>query len=102
MLIDSHVHIGKTEKTERFFSFDSYLELMKEYSVDKAIVMPNVSSDIRSYFYPVNYNIEDSKQYLDKHSKELNGLIKEMDKNERRKKKRRKIKNESSSEQIMD
>jgi predicted TIM-barrel fold metal-dependent hydrolase len=56
MLIDSHVHIGKTEKTERFFSFDSYLELMKEYSVDKAIVMPNVSSDIRSYFYPVNYN----------------------------------------------
>jgi hypothetical protein len=60
--------------------------------------------------YPVNYNIEDcipkeiieklkdSKQYLDKHSKELNGLIKEMDKNERRKKKRRKIKNESSSE----
>jgi hypothetical protein len=34
----------------------------------------------------------------DHHSKELNGLIKEMDKNERRKKKRRKIKNESSSE----
>ncbi|OQB39842.1 MAG: hypothetical protein BWY04_01513 [candidate division CPR1 bacterium ADurb.Bin160] len=44
MLIDSHVHIGKSEKSERFFSFDSYLKIMKEYSVDKAIVMPNVSS----------------------------------------------------------
>lgn len=64
---------------------------------------------IEKNYYPVNYNIEDcipkeiieklkdSKQYLDHHSKELNGLIKEMDKNERRKKKRRKIKNESSS-----
>jgi len=50
MLIDSHVHIGKSEKSERFFSFDSYLKIMKEYSVDRAIVMPNVSSDIRSYF----------------------------------------------------
>jgi predicted TIM-barrel fold metal-dependent hydrolase len=57
MLIDSHVHIGKTEKTERFFSFDSYLELMKEYSVDKAIVMPNISSNIRSSF--LNYDFLD-------------------------------------------
>lgn len=50
MIIDSHVHVGKTEKSERFFSFDSYINIMKKYSIDKAIVMPNVSSNIRSSF----------------------------------------------------
>jgi predicted TIM-barrel fold metal-dependent hydrolase len=48
MIIDSHVHIGKTEKTERYFSFDSYLEAMKKYLIDKSIIMPNVSSIIKS------------------------------------------------------
>lgn len=48
MIIDSHVHIGKTEKSERFFTFKTYLELINKCNVDKAIIMPNVSNVISS------------------------------------------------------
>lgn len=50
MIIDCHVHIGKTEKTERFFTFDSYLDIMNKYKIDKSIVMPNVSNNVSSSF----------------------------------------------------
>lgn len=44
MIIDSHVHIGKTEKTERYFTLKSYYDLMKKSGIDKAVVMPNLSN----------------------------------------------------------
>lgn len=58
-------------------------------------------------YYPINYNLEDyipkeiinklkdSKKYIEQHLKEVNGLIKEFDNNEKRK--GEKIKNEKSS-----
>jgi len=42
--IDCHVHIGKTEKTRYYYTFESYRELMKENGIDKAVIFPNVSS----------------------------------------------------------
>lgn len=44
MILDSHIHIGKTEKTIKSYSFVSYYEYMKKHDVDSAIVMPNLSS----------------------------------------------------------
>ncbi len=44
MIIDSHVHIGRTEKTARSWSLESYAAYMDEHRISKAIVMPNVSS----------------------------------------------------------
>lgn len=44
MIIDNHVHIGKTEKSERFFNIKSYYELMKKNNIDKAVIMPNLSN----------------------------------------------------------
>ena len=46
MIIDSHVHIGNSEKLSRYFSFREYVEVMDRNGIDKAIVMPNVSSEI--------------------------------------------------------
>lgn len=46
MIIDSHVHIGKTEKTERSFTLKTYYDLMKRNVIDKAVVMPNLSNII--------------------------------------------------------
>jgi len=46
MIIDSHVHIGKTEKTERFWTLNSYTGYMDSHGISKAVVMPNVSSEI--------------------------------------------------------
>jgi len=46
MIIDSHVHIGKTEKTERFWTLNSYAEYMDSHGIGKAVVMPNISSEI--------------------------------------------------------
>ena len=61
MIIDSHVHIGKTEKTNRYFTFDGYYILMKKYGVDESIVMPNLSSVIKTE----NLNKEFMKNLLD-------------------------------------
>jgi len=46
MIIDAHVHIGKTEKTKRYFTLESYYSLMQKSKIDKAIIMPNISSVI--------------------------------------------------------
>lgn len=45
MIIDSHVHIGSTEKTKRSFTFASYKELMDKNNINSAIVMPNLSKE---------------------------------------------------------
>jgi len=48
VIIDSHVHIGKTEKTERFWTFKGYAEFMEEIGIDKTVAMPNISSNLSS------------------------------------------------------
>lgn len=48
MIIDFHVHIGKTEKFDRFFSFEEYLEIMDQEKIDYTIAIPNVSSIVKS------------------------------------------------------
>jgi predicted TIM-barrel fold metal-dependent hydrolase len=44
MIIDFHVHIGRTEKINRSFTFKSFLHLMNKTDVSNAVVMPNLSS----------------------------------------------------------
>lgn len=46
MIIDMHVHIGKTEKTERAWSFSSYAKHMDANGIDSVVAMPNVSNEI--------------------------------------------------------
>lgn len=46
MIIDAHVHIGKTEKTKRYFTLESYYGLMEQNGIEKSIVMPNLSNII--------------------------------------------------------
>ncbi len=46
MIIDGHIHIGKTEKTKRSYTLETYYNLMKRNNVDKSMVMPNLSSII--------------------------------------------------------
>jgi predicted TIM-barrel fold metal-dependent hydrolase len=63
MIIDSHVHIGKTEKTERFWSFNKYVEYMDKHDIDLTIAMPNVSNilsfpDLNHIFLSEYYNID--------------------------------------------
>ena len=48
MLIDAHVHIGSSEKFDRFFEFESFFKLMDKNNIDKIIAMPNVSSIVSS------------------------------------------------------
>ena len=47
MIIDSHVHIGRTEKTERAWSFNSYKDFMDKQGIDHTIAMPNISNEIQ-------------------------------------------------------
>lgn len=44
MMIDSHVHIGGSEKTERSWDFESYAVHMNKHGIGRAVVMPNVSN----------------------------------------------------------
>jgi predicted TIM-barrel fold metal-dependent hydrolase len=49
MIIDSHVHIGATEKLKgRHVTLDTYSDLMQLAGVEKAVIMPNVSDIISS------------------------------------------------------
>jgi predicted TIM-barrel fold metal-dependent hydrolase len=48
MIIDSHVHIGNTEKIDRFFTFNNYLTLMEDQQITYSVVMPNVSSTVKT------------------------------------------------------
>jgi len=49
MIIDCHVHIGKTEKLQgRHVTIDTYSKIMDGAGVDKAAIMPNVSDVVRS------------------------------------------------------
>ena len=45
-IIDAHVHIGLTEKIERYFTLEDFLRIMDSEHIDCAVVMPNVSSEI--------------------------------------------------------
>jgi predicted TIM-barrel fold metal-dependent hydrolase len=44
MIVDCHVHLGKTEKSNRWFSFETFNSLMDRFRIDRAVVMPNMSS----------------------------------------------------------
>jgi predicted TIM-barrel fold metal-dependent hydrolase len=60
MIIDFHAHIGKTEKINRSFTFDSFLKLMDKNDISQAVVMPNLSSVIKTSLlnsaFMKNYN----------------------------------------------
>lgn len=57
-MIDCHVHIGKSEKSERWFSFETFSELMERFKIDSAVVMPNISS-VTSIFDTNNIFLEE-------------------------------------------
>jgi len=63
IIIDSHVHIGKTEKTERFFSLKSYHELIMEMEncIYGSVVMPNLSNIVKSSTLNMQFIEEYSK-----------------------------------------
>lgn len=44
IIIDTHVHIGKSEKSKISYTFPAYEELMLKEGIEKSVVMPNVSS----------------------------------------------------------
>lgn len=46
MIIDCHVHIGKTEKTQYFYTVETYRELMAKNGIDGAVIFPNVSASL--------------------------------------------------------
>jgi len=49
MIIDCHVHIGKTEKLKgRHVTIDTYNNIMVQAGVDESMIMPNVSDIISS------------------------------------------------------
>lgn len=60
MIIDFHVHIGRTEKINRSFSFESFLRLMDNNDISQAVVMPNLSSVTKTSYlnaaFMKNYN----------------------------------------------
>lgn len=47
--IDSHVHIGLSEKIERGWSLKDYIKIMNINTIEKSIIIPNISS-IRSLY----------------------------------------------------
>jgi len=47
LITDSHVHIGRTEKTERAWSFNSYADCMDKQGIDHTVAMPNISNEIQ-------------------------------------------------------
>jgi len=49
LITDSHVHIGRTEKTERMWSFNNYADYMNKHGIDRTIAMPNISNEV-SFF----------------------------------------------------
>lgn len=61
MIIDSHVHIGETEKSKRFWTFQGYAELMGQVGIDKTVAMPNISNNFTS--------IELNNELLNEYSK---------------------------------
>ena len=49
MIIDSHAHIGTSEKLSmRYMTFESCYYLMRASGIDKAVAIPNLSSEIKS------------------------------------------------------
>lgn len=67
MIIDFHVHIGRTEKINRSFTFDSFLKLMDKNDITQAVVMPNLSSVTKTSFLNTLFM---------KHFNELNDISK--------------------------
>ena len=43
MIIDSHIHIGETEKNEYSYTFDSYFNYMKKNNIYKTAAIPSMS-----------------------------------------------------------
>ncbi len=54
MVIDGHVHIGKTEKSDRYFTFESYAEMAKYNVINGAVAIPNISN--KDTTYDLNFN----------------------------------------------
>jgi len=48
-MIDSHVHIGQTEKSTRYFSLEEYIEFASNQVLGGAVVIPNISNNIKTY-----------------------------------------------------
>jgi len=46
-VIDFHIHIGKTEKTRFYCTFDNLQNKISSGEIDKAVIFPNVSSIIK-------------------------------------------------------
>jgi len=65
MVIDCHVHLGKTEKSKRWFSFEIFCLLMQQFKIDSAVVMPNVSS-ITSVFSRNKFFLEELDRVKEK------------------------------------
>jgi len=48
-MIDGHVHIGKSEKSTRYFLLDSYIKFSTSLDFNGAVVMPNISNNMKAY-----------------------------------------------------
>jgi predicted TIM-barrel fold metal-dependent hydrolase len=65
--IDAHVHIGRTEKIDRSFSFLEFYSYMEDQGILSSVVMPNVSNKIYSSVLNNNfltefYSLEEKKR----------------------------------------
>jgi len=58
MIVDCHVHLGETEKSKRWFSFETFGHLMKRFKIDSAVVMPSISN-ITSVFSSNKFFLEE-------------------------------------------
>jgi predicted TIM-barrel fold metal-dependent hydrolase len=56
-IIDTHIHIGKSDKLSRFWTLQDYLVLMDTMYIDCAVVMPNITS---TSFYNLNNDFMDA------------------------------------------
>ena len=63
-MIDSHIHIGKTEKTSRFLTLETCTYLMDQNEIDWAVVMPNVSSVINDSELNIDFMVNDFPEIL--------------------------------------
>lgn len=48
-IVDFHVHIGKSEKFDLYYTLEQYNNLMESTGIKHAVIMPNVSSEVPSH-----------------------------------------------------